>query len=349
MRIHWIDNLKWIGIILIVLWHCYFPDKSLFISYIFSFHVILFFFLSGLLFHDKKYQNFFWFAKNKAQRLLIPYIWFNVIMFSILKGKDFITHQSDFWVSFFSFLQWTFYWSYLIIPDSGNYFLIPDHTNITNVPTWFLVCLFICSIFYFFLNKYIKNRTLKILILVWIAGSIFLESKYFNFRFPFSSEIALMSMFFYWLWHTFQKEIMNFAENINKKYLFLLPILIWINILFLSNVNINFSSNYYWENFFLFIINGFLWVISYIIIAKNIPQNKILDFFGQNSIIILWFEWVKFILLSIVIKLSFWYLMFEKSYLNGTIQLIITLWFLSVIIFLINKYFRFVLWDTIKK
>lgn len=349
MRISWIDNLKWIGIILIVLGHCYYPDSSLFISYIFSFHIILFFFLSGLMFHDKKHTILIDFIKNKFQRLIIPYFFFNFMMFIFLKTKDIVLQENDFWVTFLWFLQWVLYGSFFIIPDNGNYLFIPDNVNLINIPTWFLVCLFIISIVYFFLNKYIQNRIYRVLFLFLISILIYIESKYFYFRFPWSLEIALMAMFFYGIWHSFKDEILKSVEKINSKYLLLLPLLIGINLLFLSETNINFSSNFYGESYWQLLINGIIWTITWIIIAKNISQNKILDFFWQNSLIILWFEGIKFIVLALVIKLSFWYLIFEKSYLIGSIQLVSTLIFLIPIIYIINRYFRFIIWDFKKK
>lgn len=349
MRISWIDNLKGIGIILIVLGHCFYPDKSIFISYIFSFHIILFFFLSGLMFHDKKHSVFYDFLKNKFQRLIIPYFFFNFMMFVFLKAKDLILQEQDFWVSFVWFIQWVLYGSFFIIPDNGHYFLIPDNINLVNIPTWFLMCLFVISIVYFVLNQYIKNRIYRIIVLFFISIAVYIESKYFYFRFPWSLEIALMAMFFYGIWHSFKEEILNFVEKIHWKYLLLVPVLIAINVYFLSTTNINFSSNFYGDSYIKLIINGIIGTLSCIIIAKNIPQNKILDFFWQNSLIILGFEGIKFLLLAIIIKLSFWYLVFEKSYLIGTLQLLSTLLVLTPIILVINRYFRFLIWDFKKK
>lgn len=85
MRIAWIDDLKGLGIVLVVVGHAVATVKlfvgdaeagvlldSVF-SYIYSFHVPLFFFLSGLTYScgDK---GFFAFAKKKFWRLMIPYL-----------------------------------------------------------------------------------------------------------------------------------------------------------------------------------------------------------------------------------------------------------------------------------
>lgn len=336
MRISWVDNLRWIWIILIVLWHSFFPDNSLLVNFIFTFHVWLFFFLSWFLFNSEKHNDFFLFIKNKFYRLIIPFFIFNFIMFSFYKTKELMWWEV-FFVDFDSFFKWIFYGSYL-----------PSHREfiLTNIPTWFLVSLFVVSIYYFLLNKFIKNRIYRVIILFLISILIYFESKYVVFRFPFSMEISLMAMLFYWLWHSFKKEIFNFVEKINYNYLFLASILLLFNIYFPSSTN--FSTNFYWNSYILFLLNWFFWIFLVIIISKLIRKNFILDFLWKNSILILGLEWIKFIVLSIVIYFSFWYLKFEKSYIVWFVQLISTILFLIPIIITINKFILFSL-KKIKK
>ena len=107
MRIYWVDNLRWIWILLIVLWHCYMPEWSILIKYLFSFHVVLFFILSWFLFSKKKI-DFNKFVKNKFLRLIIPFLFFNIISFIFFKliWEYKTTRIIDFLVG-------VFYWDYL--------------------------------------------------------------------------------------------------------------------------------------------------------------------------------------------------------------------------------------------
>ncbi len=332
MRISWVDNLRWLWIILIVAWHCYFPDKSLIVKYLFTFHVILFFFLSWYLYNDEKHKDIFKFVKNKFNRLIIPFIMFNLIMFLYFKWKEFI-YWDIFFVDLDSFIKWILYWSY-----------ISNHKEIilTNIPTWFLPSLFMVSIYYFTINKYIKNKYYKTLFLFFISILIYIESKYITFRLPWSAEISVMATLFYWLWHTYKQGIRKFVDNINYYYLLLIPILVWFNLTFLSLTN--FAWNYYWNNYLVFILNWFSWILLALILSKLIKQNFILSFLWKNSLIILWMEWIKFIVLSFVIRFSFNTLIFEKSYFIAFIQLISTFIILIPMIIIINKYFPFLLW-----
>ncbi len=327
MRISWIDNLKWLWMILILIWHSMFPSGNLLFWYIFSFHVALFFFLSGYLFNDEKHNNFKIFLKDKLKRLIIPYFAFNIIFYIFILIIQ--TEHHD----FFAVLKWTLYWSW--IRWSEEIFLI-------NVSTWFLIALFLTSIFYFLLNKFVKNKLYKLIFLFALSIIIHFESLHFReIRFPFSLEPSLMAMFFYGIWHIYKEKIWKIVEKINYKYLIILPALIYLNIKFATWVN--FSTNEYWDNYIKFIIASFLWISTWIIIAKNIPKNWFLDFFGKNSIIILWMEFIKTRVLWVIAMYSGWMIIFWRSLENWIIQVVWTVLILVPIIYLINKYFSFIL------
>ncbi|MDQ7009182.1 MAG: acyltransferase family protein [Candidatus Gracilibacteria bacterium] len=338
MRINWIDNLRGIGILLIVLGHTLMPEGSLLTKYIFSFHVVLFFILSGLLFNETKHINFRLFLKNKFLRLIIPFILFNIIFIIIakLEGKFEGTRVIDFAVGLF-------YGDYL--GDNGGVFQNGGF-NLVNISTWFLPALFLTSLYYFGINKFIKNKNKKLVILFLISIIIFIESKLTIFRLPWSAEIALMMTAFYGFANIFKKEIFNLVEKINIKSMFLLIPIILLHVFLLNSVNI--STNYY-GNYLGLILNSLLGFITILIIAKNIGKNKFLDFIGKNSIIILGFEWIKIIIIENINFLSFGLLQYNRGYLEGTIQFILTILFLIPIIFIINKYFPFIIGLGYKK
>ena len=56
-RIEWIDMAKGIGIILVIMGHISFRPESLNV-WLCSFHMPLFFFLSGLTYNSTKYSEF---------------------------------------------------------------------------------------------------------------------------------------------------------------------------------------------------------------------------------------------------------------------------------------------------
>ena len=94
-RIIWIDYVKCIGIYLIVLGHL--PITNLFLrQWIFSFHVPLFFMISGVLFKSNTNTNFATFLKNNLMTLIlvtVPYYIFGMGFTGII---DFMFYKDRF-------------------------------------------------------------------------------------------------------------------------------------------------------------------------------------------------------------------------------------------------------------
>lgn len=327
MRITWIDNLKWLGMILILIGHSMFPLGNTIFWYVFSFHVALFFFLSGYLFNEKKHTHFWIFTVDKAKRLLIPYVAFNVIFYVFI---DIVKTEHH---SALSVTKGMLYGSWL----RGN-----DEIFLLNVSTWFLIALFITSIVYFLLTKWIKNKTIRLVLLILISAGVHYESLHYpQIRLPFSLEPALMATFFYGIWHLYKEKINILVEKINAWYWIWVPILIIIHLQFLNGTN--FSTNEYGSNYFHFIWSSLLGICTWIIIAKNLRQNWFLDYFWKNSLIILGLEFLKTRVLGVIAMWSLWYVVFERSYLSGSIQVIGTILVLIPLIYIVNTFFPFIL------
>jgi hypothetical protein len=192
----------------------------------------------------------------------------------------------------------------------------------------------------------IISKQKKIFWVIIISLLVYIESRFTNFRFPWGLEIGLMVMLFYAFGNIFKKELNTFADKINYKYILLAIIIFWVHILFINPTNI--STNDY-GNYFLFLLDAWLWFITFLIISKLIWENKILSFFWKNSIIILGFEWIKILIEKNISFLSFWLLSYERSYLFWFTQFFLTIIFLVPIIFLVNKIFPFILWIPYKK
>ena len=77
-RVEWIDIAKGYGILFVIIGHLYLQDSFL-TTQIYTFHMPLFFFLSGYVFSAKKY-NFNEFIKRKAKTILVPYFALGVCM-----------------------------------------------------------------------------------------------------------------------------------------------------------------------------------------------------------------------------------------------------------------------------
>lgn len=156
-RIEWIDTAKGIAIILVVLGHIIFP-KSLLNKFICSFHMPLFFMLSGLFVVKHLNTDFTTHFSNRFKRLMIPYLIFGL------------------------FLLAPFYWIYFhfIIP-TGQIPLLQrwlaqliglncDWGEEWRCSLWFLPCLFCADLMVWSIWKYVYRYRYYAVMMVFLAG-----------------------------------------------------------------------------------------------------------------------------------------------------------------------------------
>lgn len=154
-RIEWIDIAKGIGMVLVEIGHTYFPRSIC--LWLCSFHMPLFFLLSGMTYGERK-NNFKEYVIRKFRTIMIPYYLFNIISI---------------------FVSYTF--SYL----KGEYVALTGMIkgvllNWGERPFWFLFCLFVTEIIYFFVEKYLikgkKNRVIiavtLLILIAWLNNEL---------------------------------------------------------------------------------------------------------------------------------------------------------------------------------
>lgn len=143
-RINWIDMAKGGGIILVVIGHCLNPNSFL-NSVIFSFHMPLFFIISGYLFKDN--VNTSRFLYKKSIRLLLPYFF----TFIIYLFADIIIDSNG--------TAWQIYLRNLSKSYALGNGLVYSWTDTQPVgPLWFIVCLFCAEIVFLCILNLNKNK-----------------------------------------------------------------------------------------------------------------------------------------------------------------------------------------------
>ncbi len=162
----WVDVAKGIGIICVVAGHAInqlIPENVSFLlvylrNLLYSFHIPLFFFLSGVLLNCS--INIREFTLKKIKRLVIPYF-FSYILISILLFTSYVLIKTP---ATFSWVQ------YITGMLQGTLleFMTQTGTNILN-PLWFLTTLFCAMIISFFILTIIsKDHVLGLLLLIVI-------------------------------------------------------------------------------------------------------------------------------------------------------------------------------------
>ncbi|RPJ79379.1 MAG: acetyltransferase [Alphaproteobacteria bacterium] len=357
MRLNWIDALKGIGIMLVVLGHHSLPAAL--DTYIFSFHMPLFFFISGFLFDFGKYSksgaNF---VKGKFRSLLLPYFFFAFLTCLFYCLLD-IVYQPK--VTNIEFCEANaLYRIYSILYALGP--LISY-----NPPLWFLPCLFVTELlFYGFAKKYYLEPKKLVFWLIVIGILGYLYAMYVPFRLLWNADVALTAVVFYGAGNLFRKFLSlegksrsgsildsdsRFIKGIFGHDNIFNGILILLNILYIGYLfgfptteimNMNILE---YGNFFSFYFLAFSGTFAFVYLFKQIGSSRVLEYYGRNSIIVLALHFpIKDILTKLAV-LTFG-LDIEHLYYNAPFALILTalnLLLMVPIIILINNYFPFLL------
>lgn len=263
-RLDWIDNLRGFGMILVVWGHMNLP--YIMETVIYSFHMPLFFFISGYLYRAKE-EHFVIAIKRKATGMLIPYLFFAAISIPFGIGLSLV---QDTTISISSIFI--------------NYFYLDGSVG-WNSPLWFLIVLFFIEIIYIVIDK-LKWNNLFLIVLSFILGYGFSVT---HMEFPFGINIVFYGVVFYSLGDFLKTVGMEKEWFSNKvKKISLLVVLALINIVFGLFLNSRVSV-YHNElgNYFWFYIAAVSACLAFFIIFKGTKRVKVLTFFGLNSVVVM--------------------------------------------------------------
>lgn len=181
-RLDYIDIAKGLGMLTIIWGHICLSGLSHAIVY--AFHIPLFFFLSGLVFAPQKYVSFGVFLKKRLKGLLIPYVVYSVLTWIVWACYSYLTHA-----------QVNSYWMPLLqtlIAQGSEGYLVH------NVPLWFVMCLFLVQVIYYFLSKLKDWVNALLCIILCVLGVLSTKASFFDFStLPWSIDVALMILPFY--------------------------------------------------------------------------------------------------------------------------------------------------------
>jgi acyltransferase len=274
-RILWVDTLRAIGILFIVLVHTGRFNNPFILMYLKSFFVPLFFFVSGLVTKDSFYKDSFsGFLGNLSRRLLLPYAFFAGI--SYLLWLLLLRHFKS---QFFDPLQ-----SLLgILYGSGGWISY-------NGALWFFTCLFVTQVMFFFLvrsSQYKPHPFLLPFLLLCLSIAGYLLTTYVtnaSDRLPWSIDIALTATVFYGVGYLLQSYVLtdSFAQ-------WRWPAIGISLVAHLYFARMNQTVEFYigsYGNYFYFYIAAFSGILFWTHIAYLIKPNPLLSEIGQNTLVI---------------------------------------------------------------
>lgn len=274
MRYKYIDTIKGIGIILVVLGHTYGIPAYLY-NLIYSFHMPLFFILSGFVFNEEKVKELKLsnYARKKAKSYLLPYFLYAFINLAIelVWSKFYLREQ----ITLATISQYI----------KGILICYSHKTHMPNCsPIWFFVCLFISSIVLWFITKYSpKFKWLYCLIFIVIG---YVLSIYVSVMVPLKLATVFMATAFMIIGLYTKK-----CNNIIKIIIFASTIpAVFFAIKNGGNVGMNENT---YGNLFMFIFAALSLSLALLFVCEKVDFDKTgcLAWLGKNTLPIIGFNY----------------------------------------------------------
>lgn len=297
-RENWADIAKLIAIFFMVWGHI--GTEPNIRNFIYTFHMPLFFFISGYFEKaEKKSVNFLLYKNFKA--LLIPYLSFSIFALFYCwiypyNHPEFypgVTSVQDFIIATFKGL--------IFMDDSISYrYFMP------NSPLWFLIALFINKVLFIFLNKVFYGKKWQVLmwggiiILSLIIFPVLSSIKYY------SIDSAVMGFSLYVAGYLFNSYNLLCLIRSRSWIIFIMTLLYMLFFAY-RNGSVDMDGGAFGNSIILFYINaiiGIIMVISFSELVSRVlnGENNILYFLGRNTLIILGLHGLFILMMKLVFK-----------------------------------------------
>ncbi len=329
-RIEWIDTYRGILILLVVLNHQSLQHVIVNESLL-AVRMPAFFFISGVLLSDR-YTDLKIFATRRFRQLILPYFifflanWLFWVIALTNEDTDIITPLKSMLFG-------------CVNTEGGQ-------QNINAAPLWFITTLFMAEIYMFFIKNIFKT-TKKILVAIILLAIIgYLSSLFLTFRMPWNMEVALTALFFYGLGYIVKREnLLSFLTVSSKLYSILIFTISLFTAIILSLKSMPvYDLNRLGTNVIFTYLSALFGILAIVSLAKLVNKNKILEFLGRNTYIILAFHLSSlYFMHGIFRRLGFNFENTMYSDLWGFIYLATSIIVLLPIIYFINSFIPFIL------
>lgn len=295
-RIRYMDILKGLAIIMVVMGHCDAKGGKL----IYLFHMPLFFFISGYFYNEKYSPKIL--IKKRIKSLYLPFIKYEIIFLvfhNIFYKLNLYNLQSSSPVSKYSLND--------ILINLIHIGLF-DGTEMLLSPFWFLACLFIVTIIFCMILNITNKLKLKeivtalIVIILLMLGELLTKMNINIVVSPFCKEIfnvSLVALFFFYIGFIYKKCELKIA--ISSKIAFIAFIILCISAK--MNFKVDMRINYY-SNFLVFVVDAILGIYFMLTLIKKLDKLKFefifLKYAGKNTITIMALQLICFKIISII-------------------------------------------------
>ena len=279
-REHYIDIAKGIAMVLVIIGHCEFAPSQL-KWWLYSFHMPLFFLLSGLVFNPVKYKKFTQFLKAKAQSLLVPYFLMSLFLWV---WKDIIGHKTTF----------------LTDEDTLNDFIgifLGHRGTPYYFSMWFLTAIFAAEVILYFISRISGDRLWALcltVVLFSLLSWFILEN--IDDGFYWSLDLTPIAVSFIALGYIVKLYKDKIRLLFNPAF-FVLAAALNVTFAYLNHRVCGRADLYYTKmgNYFYYMLAAVAGSWAVIIFCKFIKKMPVLEYIGRNSIVYYAFQNAVFI------------------------------------------------------
>lgn len=162
-------------------------------TYIYQFHMPLFFFISGFLYNNR--TNLIELVKNKSKQLLVPYVTYLILIYSIQQYEYFKTSPVT---------------SREIIMLVSRFFLGGRWLSSYTTVFWFITSLFFTQIIFHFLINKLQASLLKVFSIICLTFA-YLNAIYLpNLRFPWAINSVLIAIPIFYCGYLYKNMVVTF-------------------------------------------------------------------------------------------------------------------------------------------
>jgi acyltransferase len=272
MRLGWIDYLKAVGIFLVVYGHTMgvLPPLE---KWIYSFHMPLFFLVSGFLMKPERlHHGFKTFFTRATKSIMVPYIIFSLIcyLFWLVIMRNMGTDAGEV-TSVISPLLAILYGT----ASSDAIQLIP-------IVLWFFPCLYIAHFM-----TYIVFKSKKIYVSIVLSGVLVVIGLLIprNIALPFELEDALVAQAFIMLGFLAKKKAIVDYIFKHKPYIWAVILLVFGTFIAHLNCRVDMRSSWY-GNFGYFFCSSISITLGLAALFSKLPRCRLPELISNNTIII---------------------------------------------------------------
>lgn len=274
-RLTHVDMMKAIGMVLVVVGHA--PGLDPFIKHvIYSFHMPLFFFISGLLLTEAKlalpYRAYF---SALWKGLALPYLFFFVVSYLYWLPTHDMAASAVKYVG----MGWQAPLMGILVGNGDALFV--------NVVLWFFTCLFTASLIFFAARKYFSAAFLLVALNGLGVVFVLLYDRSWP-RLPWGLDNAVVAIAFYSAGHFFRGYQKATSDRISKAGTRILAFLMLAAVAFVANINGNVDLNtlQFGSHRALYFPGAYLGIFALFYFSIGMPATRVFRWLSQNTIII---------------------------------------------------------------